>query len=115
MSAKYLFIASMDVDADREGVFHDVYDREHIPNLLTVPGVRRVARYESEAFDISLGGEVRHVPVAEPRFHALYEIDSPDVLVSRSWADAVERGRWPSEVRPFTTNRKHRLYRRYGE
>jgi len=33
------------------------------------------------------------------------------VLVSDAWTAAVERGRWPSEVRPFTTNRGHALYR----
>jgi hypothetical protein len=38
---------------------------------------------------------------------AIYEIDSPDVLLSKEWAAAAEKGRWPSEVRPFTSNRRH--------
>ena len=38
---------------------------------------------------------------------AIYEIDSPDVLLSAEWAEAAEKGRWPSEVRPFTSNRSH--------
>ena len=38
---------------------------------------------------------------------AIYEIDSPDVLLSKEWAVAGEKGRWPGEVRPFTTNRHH--------
>ena len=25
----------------------------------------------------------------------------------REWAEAVEKGRWPDEVRPFTSNRRH--------
>jgi hypothetical protein len=29
------------------------------------------------------------------------------VLSSAAWAEAVELGRWPREVRPFTTNRRH--------
>jgi hypothetical protein len=36
---------------------------------------------------------------------AIYEIDSPDVLLSKEWAEAGEKGRWPSEVRPYTSNR----------
>ena len=36
---------------------------------------------------------------------------SPEVLKSPEWADAVEQGRWPSEVRPYTSNRRHVLYR----
>jgi len=38
-----------------------------------------------------------------------YEIESPEVLVSPEWAEAGEWGRWASEVRPFTTNRRHLL------
>ena len=37
------------------------------------------------------------------------DLESPDVLVSREWADAVEAGRWPGEVRPHTSNRRHVL------
>ena len=43
-NAKYLFIASMDVDADKEALFNEVYDTEHIPALLKVPGVLSVYR-----------------------------------------------------------------------
>jgi hypothetical protein len=42
-----------------------------------------------------------------PTYTAIYEIDTPDVLTSAAWADASELGRWPTEVRPFTTNRHH--------
>ena len=38
---------------------------------------------------------------------ALYELDSPAVLLSKEWAEAGEQGRWPKEVRPYTLNRSH--------
>ena len=38
ISAKYLFIVSMDVDPEHEGLFNEVYDHEHIPYLMQVPG-----------------------------------------------------------------------------
>ena len=38
ISSKYLFVVNMDVDADKEALFNEVYDTEHIPNLLKVPG-----------------------------------------------------------------------------
>jgi hypothetical protein len=44
---------------------------------------------------------------SEPHYVALYEIDSPDVLLSEEWAEAAEKGRWSREVRPFTSNRRH--------
>jgi hypothetical protein len=111
--APYLFSASMDVHPDKEALFHEVYDREHVPSLLTVPGVISVARFKVEPLKLSIGGEIKTIVVeGEPRFGALYEIESPEVLTSEAWAKAVESGRWPAQVRPFTTNRRHLLHRR---
>jgi hypothetical protein len=49
------------------------------------------------------------VPADGPAYTAIYELESPDVLASEAWGKAVEAGRWPAEVRPFTTNRRHVL------
>jgi hypothetical protein len=111
IASRYLFVVSMDVAPEREALFHEVYDSEHIPYLLEVPGVHAVTRAEAEPFGLALDGEVAPRPAASPRFLAIYEIDSPGVLASDAWAAAVERGRWGREVRPFTTNRHHALYR----
>jgi hypothetical protein len=110
INSKYVFVASMDVDTDKEALFNEVYDTEHVPNLLKVPGVRAVSRLEGEPFTVSIGGEERRVTHEGPRHSALYEIDGPHVLVSPEWAKAVEMGRWPTHVRPFTRNRRHALY-----
>ena len=48
----------------------------------------------------------------EPKYTALYEIESPQVLTSEAWSKAVDSGRWPAAVRPFTQNRRHVLYQR---
>jgi hypothetical protein len=111
IKSKYLFVASMDVDPDKEALFNEVYDTEHVPNLLKVPGVQAVARMEGEPFSMSIGGQERPVAHEGPRHSALYEIDGPHVLVSREWAQAAEAGRWPGEVRPFTRNRRHAIYK----
>src|SRR6266849_3324448 len=109
--SKYLFVASMDVDPDKETLFNEVYDVEHVPNLSKVPGVHTVTRIEGEPFVISIGGEEKQIEQASPRYSAVYEIDGPHVLVSREWAKASEVGPWPSEVSPFTRNRRHALYK----
>jgi hypothetical protein len=111
IGAKYVFMASMDVAPDKEALFNEVYDREHIPNLMAVPGVRAVTRVRSEPFAFALGGERKAMPAASPRYTAIYELDDPEVLASEAWAKAVEAGRWPNEVRPFTTERRHMLAR----
>jgi hypothetical protein len=110
ITARYLFIASMDVDPDKEALFNDVYDHEHVPNLLKVPGVISVTRLKTEPAILMMGGEERPVTgEAQPSYSAIYEIESPDVLRGDEWARAVEEGRWPEQVRPYTRNRQHVL------
>ena len=114
IQSRYLFVASMDVEPDKEALFNEVYDNEHVPNLLKVPGVHSVTRMEGEPFAFNIGGAEKQMPQEGPRHSALYEIDGPHVLVSPEWAKAVEAGRWPGDVRPFTKNRRHALYRLRG-
>ena len=111
--AKYVFSAAMDVDPGREALFNEVYDAEHVPLLLKVPGVISIARFKTEELTLSIGGQRRTIVVEnEPKYNSLYEVESPEVLVSDAWAKAVDQGRWPGEVRPHTKNRRHVLYRR---
>jgi hypothetical protein len=111
IKAGYLFVASMDVEPGKETLFNEVYDTEHVPNLLKVPGVRSVTRATGEPFAIALAGERKQVAHDGPLYTAIYEIDGPHVLVSPEWAKAVEAGRWPGEVRPHTRNRRHALFK----
>jgi hypothetical protein len=57
IKSKYLFVTSMDVDPEKEALFHEVYDTEHVPNLLKVRGVHAVTRLDGEPFAMSIGGE----------------------------------------------------------
>ena len=113
IQSPYLFSATMDVEPSREGLFNEVYDNEHVPLLLAVPGVISVARFRREELTMIIGGERRTIVVdAEPRYNALYELEGPGVLTSEAWAKTVDAGRWAGEVRPYTRNRRHVLYRR---
>ena len=49
----YLFTASMDVDPDKEDIFNEVYDTEHIPNLYQVPGLISVTRLVNQPFTMA--------------------------------------------------------------
>jgi hypothetical protein len=111
--SEWFLAASMDVDPFREETFNRIYDDEHIPEILTVPGVRSVSRLiRQDELRISIGGRPEVVRFAtEPRYTALYELDSPGVLTSAEWSVAVEVGHWAAEVRPFTSNRRHVLLR----
>jgi hypothetical protein len=101
MGSNWLYMVRMDVAHDRQALFNEIYDNEHVPALLAVLGVRRASRY-------------RNPSPTDPRYAAMYEIDSPAVIESAQWKAASESGRWPSEVRPFTMNRHLVLYERVG-
>ena len=108
MSKRFLHLVRMDVAHDHEATFNEVYDKEHVPLLSKVPGVRGVTRMKTEPAAFNIGGQRKVLDGAgAPTYMAIYELDSPDVLLSKEWAEAGEKGRWPAEVRPFTTNRHH--------
>jgi hypothetical protein len=107
---KYIFIASMDVTPEKEALFNELYDTEHVPLLLKVPGVLSAIRVTTEPLTMFVAGEKKTlVAQGEPRYSAIYELESADVLVSDAWAKAVDQGRWPTEVRPYVSNRRHVL------
>ena len=113
INSRYLFIARMDVEPGKDAIFNEVYDKEHVPMLLEVPGVLSVARFKKRELTMIIGGEEVTMEVSDqPTYTAMYELESPDVLVSDGWANSVDEGRWPGEVRPFTTNRIHTLMER---
>ena len=108
--SKYLFIASMDIDGEHEALFNDVYNTEHCPLLNQTPGVLGVARYETQRLVMAMGGQVQEIEIpGMQKHHAVYQLESPDVLTSPEWAAAVDAGRWPEHVRPHTKNRRHVL------
>jgi len=100
--APYVFVVQMDIPAEHEAEFNRVYDTEHVPDILTVPGVRSCRRYKLES---STRQET-------PRYMAIYEVDSLDIVNSKAWLAASERGSWAPNIRPLTSNRGHHLMKR---
>lgn len=114
LTGNWIFTASMDVDPDKEALFNEVYDTEHVPHLRKVPGVVAVSRARLDTLRVTIGGETKVIgPEAQgrPRYACIVELESPEVLTSPAWIAAVEAGRWPTQVRPFTRNRQHTLHK----
>jgi len=79
----YLFSAAMDVEPGKEAIFNEVYDTEHVPLLLRVPGILSVARFQTQELTMIIGGQRKTILVEnEPTYNALYELESPEVLTS---------------------------------
>ena len=110
LTAKYLFIVSMDVEPEFEDLFNEVYDTEHLPNICKVPGVITAYRLKLEVAELSVGSRAANKSAETPqRYMAIYELESPDLPGSDAWAAQADIGRWPTEVRPHTFNRRHEL------
>ena len=106
--SSYVLWVSMDIEPSREATLHQVYERDHLPTLLSVPGVRSAQRLVTTTGGIVLGGEVKPMGTDDvARHHTVYSIDSPGVLVSPEWRAAVDAGAWAATVRPHLTNRRH--------
>jgi hypothetical protein len=98
--AGYIYMVQMDIPAEMESEFNRVYDTQHVPNIVKAPGVRGCTRYKLVSADVA----------GVARYAAVYEIDSPDVPTSDGWVAQSEKGDWPAQIRPHTTNRSHLIF-----
>ena len=90
IEARHLYIIEIDVPPEKEADFNRLYDEEHIPALLKVPGVLGASRFQtSEA--------------GSPKYIAVYELERPDVTDTPAWRAAADSGEWPTFARPFLT------------
>lgn len=78
--AACLYMSLRDVDPRFEKEYLDWLVGEHLPDLLAVPGVLRAHRYESH-------------DGSSPKYLAIYELESPAVLGSETWARAANTER----------------------
>jgi hypothetical protein len=90
----YVFWVMMDVEPHREALFNDLYDHEHLPLLLKLPGSVNAVRYRTKA-------------AGEPRYLCAYEVETTDLPMSKLWNDTSDIGRWKPEVRPYTFNKHY--------
>ncbi len=83
----------MDIEPHREALFNELYDHEHLPLLLKLPGCVNTVRYRTAA-------------AGERRYLCAYEVDDPALPMSKLWNDTSDIGRWKPEVRPYTSNKR---------
>ena len=93
---KYLYVVMMDVEPEVEADFNRVYDEEHVPGILKVPGVLGASRYETST-------------EGQPKYLALYEVEGPDVPGSDAFRKAADSGEWPTNPPPHQEPPPHRL------
>src|SRR5712691_1319967 len=70
-----LLMVWADIDPEFEAEYHRWYDEEHIAHLLAVPGFLSAGRY------VAVKGS--------PKYLAMYELETADVLRSTAFLDGV--------------------------
>jgi hypothetical protein len=92
-STPFVYWVMMDIERHREALFNELYDGEHLPLLLKLPGCVNAVRY-------------RTTTAGEPRYLCAYEIQTAELATSKLWNDTSDIGRWKPEVRPYTSNKR---------
>ena len=98
----YVYVVQMDIPQHLEAEFNRIYDEDHVPTILKVPGVRSCTRYRLEHSTVP----------GMPQYLTIYELDSPEIMKSAAWEEAGAYGDWASKIRPLLTSRHHSVFKR---
>ncbi|GAA4328953.1 hypothetical protein GCM10023144_15270 [Pigmentiphaga soli] len=102
--ARYFYMVSFEIDPADEALFNEIYETEHIPNILTVPGVLGVVRFRD------------HEPNERGWlfYSALYYLTEAGLPDTPQWQAESDKGRWAPLIRPRVKSRQRRLGRLAG-
>jgi hypothetical protein len=97
--APFFYLVTFEIAPEDEAEFNEIYDTEHIPNILEVDGVLQVIRFRDAE------------PTAAGWLHysALYMIARPDLPGTPEWRAKSDIGRWAPVIRPRVKSRHQRL------
>ena len=93
---RYRFIVLGNAVAGREDEFNEWYDKQHLPDILAIPGFAQAQRFRLAEPSAQVG------PAGPYRYLAIYEIETDDVGAviaglkdpsGRVGSDTVDRGR----------------------
>jgi hypothetical protein len=97
--SRYFYMVTFEITPEDEPLFNEIYDTEHVPNLLQVDGVLGIMRFRDAAPN-DKGWLV---------YSALYVISRPDLPTTVEWKAKSELGRWAPVMRPSMKARRQRL------
>ena len=92
---RVILVTTVDIAPEGEGPFNRWYNETHLPEVMACPGFLSAARYECVQ--------------GEPRYIAIYELDSEGALQTPE----MKRVRGWGEMFPFVRNFHERIYRRF--
>ena len=98
-AARHFYMVTFEIAREDEAAFNEIYDTEHVPNILRVEGVLGVVRFRDAAPNAA-GWLV---------YSALYLLARPDLPDTLEWKAASDIGRWAPVMRPRLKSRQRRL------
>jgi len=98
-AARHFYMVTFEIAREDEAQFNEIYDTEHVPNILRVNGVLGVMRFRDAAPNAA-GWLV---------YSGLYLLARPDLPDTPEWKAASDIGRWAPIMRPRLKSRQRRL------
>ncbi|MDE2007451.1 MAG: hypothetical protein KGI51_12845 [Rhodospirillales bacterium] len=80
-----LLLVMIDVEPEHEADFNRWYNEEHVPERLSVPGFLNARRF------VAIEGG--------PKYLALYDLESPDVLQTEDYTKLLAGTPWTNETK----------------
>ena len=94
---RHIYFLQQSVPGEHVERFNFLYETDHLPLMMQVPGVEACNRYVLEWTET---GDV-------PDYLAIYTIASPEIPRSAEWKRQTGQGAWPTEMRPKFTARRN--------
>ncbi|HEX2174007.1 MAG TPA: hypothetical protein VHL09_16355 [Dehalococcoidia bacterium] len=93
-----LLLAALDVPEEFDAEFNRIYDQEHVPQLLALPGFLNGRRFQAVE--------------GKPRFQALYDLASPEAFAPPIYEQQGRlKNEWNEKVRPKIHTREVGVFR----
>jgi len=96
--APHCMMITIEIAPGDEAEFNDIYDNDHIPNILKLKGVTEVIRFK-DATPNDKGFLV---------YSALYFLTQADLHLTPEWKQLSDLGRWAPVIRPKVKSRARR-------
>ena len=97
-AAPFCMMVTFEIAPEDEAEFNDIYDNDHIPNILELKGVIEVIRFKDAA------PNEKGLLV----YSALYLLAEENLFQTPEWTKLSNLGRWAPVVRPKLKSRTRR-------
>jgi hypothetical protein len=94
-NAPYCMMITFEISPADEAEFNEIYDTDHIPNIMKLEGVKEVIRFRDAA-----PNEKGYLV-----YTALYMMATENLHLTPEWTRLSDLGRWAPVIRPKVKSR----------